>query len=137
MTSPMGVRDESDMIRPKHHRPPTSRTTSIPRRVRTRREIVYGLTDDEVRDCMLQMFADDDERRRMEHPERPIPGTIENSLRPFLVKLEGAEPRESLLAQLFMRDEHIWANHPQSEEASDPPDAYIRSLIEQVRAREA
>src|SRR5438093_12240796 len=86
------------------------------------------------RGCLLQKFADDDEHRRTEHPEWPIPGTIENALRPILVKLsEGTEPRESLLAQLFMRDEHVWANHPQSEEASDPPDTYISSLVERAR----
>jgi hypothetical protein len=63
-------------------------------------------------------------------------GTVENALRPVVVKLsEGTEGRKFLLAELFMRDEHNLANHPQSEESSDPPDAYIRSLVERVRAR--
>jgi hypothetical protein len=71
-----------------------------------------------------------------ENTLRRTPGRVENSLRLLLVKVElGTEPRESLLAQLFMRDEHIWAYHPQSEGARDPPDAYIRSLVERVRAR--
>jgi hypothetical protein len=85
---------------------------------------------------MLQMLTDDDEHRWREHSEWRTPGTVENSLRLLLVKVElGTEPLESLLAQLFMRDEHIWANHPQSEGARGPPDAYIRSLVERVRAR--
>lgn len=101
----------------------------------TRREIVYGLTDEEVRECMLQMLADDDEHGRMEHPEWPTPGTVAHALRRMVKLSEGSDARESLLAQLFMRDEHIWANHAQSEEAGDPTDAYIRSVIERVRQR--
>jgi hypothetical protein len=104
--------------------------------VNARRDIVDGLTDEEVRECMLQLVADNDEHRWREHSERGTPDTVENAIRPLVVKLKlGTEPRESLLAELFMRDEHVWANHPRSEEASDPPDAYIRSLVERVRTR--
>ena len=38
--------------------------------------------------------------------------------------------REFLLRELETRDEHVRANHPQPEGASDPPDAYIRSVVE-------
>jgi hypothetical protein len=72
--------------------------------VNARQDIVDGLADEEVQECMLQMLADNTEHRRREHSETP--DTVENAIRPLVVKLKlGTEPRESLLAELFMRYE--------------------------------
>jgi len=114
-----------------------ARTTSIPG-VDARREIVYGLTDEEVRLCLLQVFDDNDEHQRTDYPQYvgPIPGTIENVLRPVVLKLaEGPEGRELLLRELDKRDEHMRANHSPTEEASDPLHAYIQRVVERVRQR--
>jgi hypothetical protein len=99
-----------------------------------RQEIGYGLTDEELRECMLQIFADDDEHRRIEYPEWGT-RSIERIVRQLLVNSEGTDVPWFLLQLLDLHDEHIRADHLLTEGVSDPPDAYIRSVVDRVRSR--
>lgn len=107
-----------------------------------RREVVYGLSGDEARECLAQMF----EERVLQHHashgteiEETVvtysqPTSVQHAVTEILRKMayrySDQEAREGVLNELDELDEHWRAEHPDEPE---PGDEYLRRVVAKVR----
>ena len=108
-----------------------------------RREVVYGLSGDEARECLAQMFEE-----RLQHQashgteteetvvtySQPVRASVHHMVTEILRKMaygySDQEAREQVLNELNERDEHWRAEHPEEPE---PGTRYLIEVVNDVR----
>ena len=111
-----------------------------------RREIVYGLSGDEARECLAQMLEEKVKHQASHRTEteeavvtysQPFRTSVQHAVTEILRKMayhySDQEAREGVLDELKERDEHWRAEHPEEPE---PGTRYLIEVVNDVRRRE-
>ena len=97
-----------------------------------RREVVYGLSGDEARECLAQMFEEGLQHQASHGTEtaETVQHAITEILRSMAYHYSDQEAREQVLNKLNERDEHWRAEHPEEPE---PGTRHLIELVNDVR----